>query len=279
MAMAKITGSVGKGGRNLTTDVTRVQQLLNEHMASLGLPSLIVDGANGPNTIGAIGRYQKLALGMRLPDGRVDPGGRTWKALIAGTAVRTPPLQPHNISLSGAAWWHANQARYPNSNKLIDLVPPFRAKAERFTSALAAAGASVSVSSTLRHRTRAFLMHYSWNIAKGLIAAGQVPAHPALDITWDHGVPAKSKKAAQEMVNLFDMAYNSALNSIHIEGRAIDMTIGWTGTMTIADAAGRSHALAAPRNGAANTALHRVGASYGVKKLVGDPPHWSDTGH
>jgi len=25
--------------------------------------------------------------------------------------------------------------------------------------------------------------------------------------------------------------------------------------------------------------LHAVGASYGARKLVSDPPHWSDNGH
>ncbi|MDB5964086.1 MAG: hypothetical protein JWQ72_586 [Polaromonas sp.] len=31
--------------------------------------------------------------------------------------------------------------------------------------------------------------------------------------------------------------------------------------------------------GYAYTPLHGVGASYGVFKLVSDPPHWSDNGH
>jgi len=34
-----------------------------------------------------------------------------------------------------------------------------------------------------------------------------------------------------------------------------------------------------PRTGAGNTALHGVGAGYGVHKIVSDPPHWSDDGH
>ncbi|HEV2748164.1 MAG TPA: peptidoglycan-binding domain-containing protein [Allosphingosinicella sp.] len=276
--MAVLSGSVGKGGKNLAADVIMVQQLLNEHVASLGLPTLVVDGDNGPNTIEAIRRYQKLAVGIAAPDGRIDPGGRTWTALAARTAVGAPPLPPTNAALSGAAWWHANQAKYPNSNKLIDLVPPFRAKAVQFTGALAAAGARVSVSSTLRHRNRAYLMHFSWKIAKGMIAAGRVPPQPGVAIAWDHGNPPRSKRAAQEMVALFGMRFIAALNSNHIEGQAIDMTISWTGTLRIVDAGGRSHALGGPRNGAANRDLHDIGASYGVRKLVSDPPHWSDTG-
>ena len=277
--MASISGSVGKGGSNAEADVILVQQRLNVHVAALGLPSLVVDGDPGDNTIEAIRRYQKMVLGVGSPDGRVDAGGATWKALEAGKTVSAPPLPASNAALSGAAWWHANQARFPNSNKLVDLVPPFRDNAVRFTGALAAAGASVRVSSTLRHPSRAYLMHFSWKIAKGMIAPGQVPARPGVDINWDHGNLAKSKKAAQEMVNLFGMNFIASLTSNHIQGEAIDMTIGWTGNLNIVDATGKTHAIGAPRNGADNMQLHKVGASYGVKKLASDPPHWSLKGN
>jgi len=275
--METITGSVGKGGQNLLDDVMVVQKLLNQHVATLGLPTLVVDGDAGDNTVKTIRAYQKIVLGIAAPDGRIDIGGGTWKALIAEQAP-TPPAPPANASLSGAAWWHANQAKYPNSNKIIDLVPPFRRNVERFTDVLAAAGARISVASTLRHKTRAHLMHYCWKIANGLIAPANVPQLQGLDITWDHGNLAKSKKAAKEMKDLFGMAHIAALNSNHIEGRAIDMTIGWTGTINVIDAAGLTHALGAPRTGETNTVLHKIGASYGVKKLVSDKPHWSDKG-
>lgn len=277
--MANIGGSVGKGGNNLEADVIAVQHLLNFHAAVLGIPSLVVDGDAGPNTIEAIRRYQKMVLGFGAPDGRVDPGGATWKALETGKTVATPPLPASNSALSGAAWWHANQARFPNSNKLIDLVPPFRDNAVRFTNALAASGASVRVSSTLRHPSRAYLMHFSWRIAKGLISPSAVPPRPGVEIVWDHGNLGKSRKAAAEMVGLFGMKFIASLTSNHIEGEAIDMTITWNGTLEIADAVGKSHAIGAPRNGADNKTLHKVGASYGCRKLVKDAPHWSLKGN
>jgi hypothetical protein len=277
--MPNIGGSVGKGGANAEADVIAVQQLLNVHAVVLGIPSLVVDGDAGANTIEAIRRYQKMVLGFGAPDGRVDPGGATWKALEAGRTVATPPLPASNAALSGAAWWHANQAKFPNSNKLIDLVPPFRDNAVRFTNALAAGGANVRVSSTLRHPSRAYLMHFSWKIAKGLVSPGAVPPRPGVEIIWDHGNLARSRAAAREMVSLFGMRFIAALTSNHIQGEAIDMTIGWNGTLNIVDANGRSHAIGAPRNGAVNTTLHKVGASYGCKKLVSDPPHWSLKGN
>jgi len=275
--METIAGSVGKGGQNLLNDVILVQKLLNQHVATLGLPTLVVDGDAGDNTVKTIRAYQKIVLGIAAPDGRIDVGGGTWRALAAGQAP-TPPAPPVIASLSGAAWWHANQAKYPNSNKIADLVPPFRRNVERFTDVLAAADARISVGSTLRHKARAYLMHHCWKIANGMIAPASVPGFPGIDITWDHGNLARSKKAAKEMKELFGMKHIAALTSNHIQGRAIDMTIIWTGTIKIVDADGLTHAIGAPRTGAANTGLHKIGASYGVRKLIGDDPHWSEDG-
>lgn len=77
-----IAGAVGRGGRNFPpVDVMTVQYLLNCVPAGQGGPSpeLAVDGAAGPKTIAAIEKYQR-SLGV-IPDGRVDPGGKTLRAL------------------------------------------------------------------------------------------------------------------------------------------------------------------------------------------------------
>lgn len=83
-AQGSLSGSVGEGGKNRDPDVRRVQALLNEHVAELGLPELAVDGDAGDKTIRAIRRYQQAICGIAAPDGRIDVGGRTWKALTAG---------------------------------------------------------------------------------------------------------------------------------------------------------------------------------------------------
>lgn len=277
--MAAIGASVGKGGVNNQGDVLLVQQLLNVHARALGLPALVEDGEIGINTINAIRKYQQMVCGHGKPDGRIDADGTTWRSLSAGNAVAAPPAPAGGSSLSGKAWWHANQARFPNSAKLGDLNPPFRDKVIAFTDALKAAGAQVSVTSTLRHPIRAYLMHYSWKVAKGLVAPSQVPAKPGCPIKWDHGNVAQSRAAAREMMNLFGMAHIAALQGLHIEGHAIDMNISWPGSLPIKDATGKIHAIGAPRNGKDNAALHAVGATYGVRKLVSDPPHWSINGH
>ncbi|MBL7466214.1 hypothetical protein INQ08_23630, partial [Escherichia coli] len=88
-------------------------------------------------------------LGAARPDGLISPGGRTWLALAAGQGARPP--------LSGADWWNANQARYPNSAAVADLAQPFRDNVAAFLKALKDAGASVTISATRRNALRAQL--------------------------------------------------------------------------------------------------------------------------
>lgn len=265
-----IGASVGRGGTNDVADVLVVQHLLNDWLSAAGETPLPVDGECGPRTIAAIEGYQARVLGAAQPDGRIDPGGRTWSALASGQGMAPP--------LSGAAWWHAHQARYPNSDRIDDLAPPFRERAAAFVDALRNAGARVAIAATRRNPVRAHLMHYSWRVANGTIAPGAVPALPSLAIRWDHGDLARSRAAARDMVALFDIAYPPSLTSNHIRGEAIDMTIAWAGTLRLRDRMGKTVPLGAPRTGADNRGLHAVGASYGVYKLLSDPPHWSDDG-
>lgn len=271
--MASISQSVGEGGVNLDADVKTVQALVNARAAALGVAPLPVDGKNSPALVAAIRRCQTQL--MRLPegDGRVDPGGRTFRVL-SGTEAAAPPA-----NLSGAAWWVANQAKFPNSEDLATLDPSFRDKASAFVAALRKAGANVVVRSTRRHKVRAYLMHYSWKIAKGVVKAAQVPPEPGCDIVWDHGSDAQSRRAAQEMVDKIGVVFQPSLNSQHIPGLAIDLSISWTGKITILNAAGQPVVLTTPTDGNANPTLHQVGASYKVIKMVADPPHWSIDGH
>jgi peptidoglycan hydrolase-like protein with peptidoglycan-binding domain len=82
--MDQIEGSVGQGGDNLEGDVRVVQRLLNRHDLS-PLAALAEDGRVGSQTVEAIRHFQSRKLGMSSPDGRVDPGGRTLRALRGGT--------------------------------------------------------------------------------------------------------------------------------------------------------------------------------------------------
>jgi len=79
-------------------DVKVVQRLLNANISKLTpLSPLKVDGKMGPNTANAIIEFQKRVVGMRQPDGRVDPGGRTL------TALRNVPTVPSSGKKPAAA--------------------------------------------------------------------------------------------------------------------------------------------------------------------------------
>ena len=179
------------------------------------------------------------------------------------------------LELSGPQW----VARFPTSRSVFDTKPPFLDRLSKFHQALVGAGASVSISATLRPPERAYLMHFSSKIARGQINPQQVPPMAGVAIQWFHGNLAASRSAAQQMVTAYGIAFPPALNSRHTQGLAIDMTITWAGTLQIKDATGAVKNIGAPRSGRTNAALHTVGTSYGVIKLVSDPPHWSSDGH
>src|SRR6185369_12253416 len=92
-----ISKSVGKGGKNNAEDVKIVQAALNSRIGA----GLVVDGDCREKTIAAIKAFQK-SLGMSKPDGRVDPGKGTAKALASPALPQSPgdPGLPGKIDLS-----------------------------------------------------------------------------------------------------------------------------------------------------------------------------------
>ena len=133
-------------------------------------------------------------------------------------------------------------------------------------------------------------MHWSWKIVKQDADPRNVPARDGVSIRWDHPSPdgtynaQGSVAAAQAMVigyGINNLRVAPSLNSRHIEGNAIDMSISWDGVLTINNASGRAVTIATvPRTGM-NTSLHVVGATYNVTKYSGgaaDKPHWSNDG-
>ena len=186
---------------------------------------------------------------------------------------------------SGSFWvtWANSNAR--NSKNVDDLKEPFRTKAKEFIAALKKAGATVDIDTTKRSEKRAYLFHWAWRISLGKCRPSDATALSGVDIQWNHGDDAASKKGAQEMVKGFGLAVPPAsvnapaLTSHHIAGNAIDMTVRWHGTMKVKDQTGRDVAITFMADVNANKVLHTVGATYGVKKLVTDAPHWSHDGH
>ncbi len=123
--MATITASVGNNGRNISSDVSVVQDLLNQKAANLaGFQKLRVDGISGPKTINAIKIFQKQAAGFAIPDGRVDVNGQTWKKLTSGPIAPVAPTPPAMKPSGYAYFYHADSSKVtlsygPNAVRLV----------------------------------------------------------------------------------------------------------------------------------------------------------------
>lgn len=170
--------------------------------------------------------------------------------------------------LSGASW----VSRFPTSTSVEDLDPAFRSAVTQFIDAINAAGGRVRVSATYRPAERAYLMHFAWDVANGLCSPSAVPAMVGVDIQWDHGDDAASKKAAQEMVRAYQIVFRPSLTSNHSGRTAIDMTISDVVKKIVKNKSGDDVEIKKLSD------LNAVGASFGVYKLVSDPPHWSADG-
>jgi hypothetical protein len=177
---------------------------------------------------------------------------------------------------SGPEWC----ARFPTSTALDDLLPDFADRVRAFLSQLSHGGATVAVNATYRPPQRAYLMHWCCMIGGSGQDTAAIPPMDGVDIDWTHNhAPISARAAARQMMTRYKIQFPAALVSRHTQRRAIDMTIGWKGTLRITDFDGRAHVIdSSPRTGS-NPQLIQVGTSFGVRKLVSDPPHWSDDGH
>ena len=108
---SNLQSTVGKGGRNLSTDVLIVQSKLNKFSLA-PLRALKEDGIAGKLTVASIEAFQARYAGISQPDGRVDPGGRTLQALMKSPMGSVPAIagnppskaagqQPQQIQIYG----------------------------------------------------------------------------------------------------------------------------------------------------------------------------------
>ena len=187
---------------------------------------------------------------------------------------------PPSKELSGAQW----VARFPDAGATSALANDFRTGCEAFIAAMKAGGANVSISSTRRPVERAYLMHFSWQVHKRTLNPQNVPAKAGVGIEWVHRNASgaidlvASRKATTAMVNGYGIVFRPALASRHTEGRAIDMTISWTGKLNVKKKNGALTTIASTPRSGLNTELRNVGKTYGVTKNAKDLPHWSTDG-
>ena len=204
-------------------------------------------------------------------------------ATLTPQSNQTPAVVNVANELSGEVW----VPRFPAEDTTDFLTPDFKVAVDGFKAALEAAGAHVKIANTFRPKKRAYMMHWAHKIARNGFNPASVPAMAGVHIRWDHPTLEQSVRAAQDMVDGFqiqNLAANTApaLNTLHAIGEAIDMSITWSGTIHVAKKDGSVVEVnTLPRTGM-NLQLKEIGLTYGVKKYVGgnaDKPHWSTTGH
>ncbi|WCL80038.1 TIGR02594 family protein [Saprospira sp. CCB-QB6] len=100
VAIKDLQGSVGQGGKNNPDDVKVVQTLLREEFDY----KVDISGTCDNKTITAISNFQATKLGVSKPDGRVDPGGKSWKGLngegLQEAAIPGPMNKPNWIKIA-----------------------------------------------------------------------------------------------------------------------------------------------------------------------------------
>jgi flagellar protein FlgJ len=84
-----ITASVGENGVNNPQDALVIKEL----MIKAGYDLTMVPDI-GPKTIGYIKDFQAKKLGWKNPDGLIEPGGSTFKALLGGQTAEKPSTKP-----------------------------------------------------------------------------------------------------------------------------------------------------------------------------------------
>ena len=201
-------------------------------------------------------------------------------------------VEINNLRLSGKEWVKEYKEKEGQSEEslLNDLEYNFKNNVVTFINVLRNSGASVVVTSTRRSKKRATLMHYAWRIG---VSKDITPQQAQIEtqkenipINWIHTDSSGkyseeiSREKALEMKNAYGMRDKASLTSNHILGKAVDMTITWTKDIEIKDKTGKEYTLT-PNDGAKCKELHDIGATYGVHKLVKNPPddpHWSFNG-
>jgi len=220
--MIKISGPVGRNAANDAADVKAIQALLNRHGPVAGFDKLSVDGKAGTNTLKAILLFQK-SIGLRSPDGVIDVGGRTLKALearpVAKPAADETPAAP---AASGKGRLNGNV-----SGVQADLVAYAKAVAEFY-------GREIRISSGRRNNDeQAAVMFKYWteNLERGKLYAF-LRANPGTLAELDdlyakaaEGQAASSADAAAAKKKFLMICSALAPKlSAHVAGRAIDVS-------------------------------------------------------
>lgn len=240
--------------------------------------------ANGLVADGVVGRRtcDKIASVKPFPSETASINGGKGSDIVKKASVSTPGSAEKKATVShtlgrNTPGWCTSQG-FSNSSSLDDLKGDFKEKAKTVINAVRSAGATVSVSSTLRHPGRAAMMAYARHFSDN---QGKVTT--AKSMLKGLGVEVSGNKAGASAANAsFGVGTNPVgLTSNHISGQAVDISI--SGLNSQASLSLGNEKLSVEKGSGSADRLNKTLRKsrtfdnfrwYGT----GDPPHWSING-
>ena len=120
-----IGASVGEAGKNNSSDVIAIQNLLNKWVDTKIAVSGLCTGKPDDATVKAIRAFQGLYT--KTPDGRVDPGGNTLKKLNSEPLILLPQMSGFGYYSYGKGSWNERQwGTTATVGALIDIAKQFQ---------------------------------------------------------------------------------------------------------------------------------------------------------
>lgn len=213
--MLTLTGSVGKNGTNAPADIKAIQKLLNKHAPVVGFDKISEDARFGTNTLKAIVAFQK-SIGIRSPDGVVDPAGRTLKALASRPVAPVCAAEPDD------------EKKPAGTGKLVGNVTGVQADLVAYAREVAAFyGRDIKISSGRRNNEeQAAVMFKYWttNLERGQLYAFLRKNPATLELLDELYEQAGDGDAEAKRKFLTICSALAPKLSAHVAGRAIDVS-------------------------------------------------------
>jgi hypothetical protein len=209
-AQPKIRRNVGKGGHNSIPDVLVVQGLLNQCLGLLVPLAPITETGNCDFlTIFAIEEFQRRIVKLSPADGRVDPGGHTFEALV--TCAAGKPYTPKQKSSGGGKY--TNSPLEEVTTKTTPTARDVIAVLKTNWSDLSEDGAR-TLTAQFMHETGGGVYCFNWNL--GNVKAGPNEPHMYLKGVWE--VVGSESAAESEVTKANGLAHVASADEIKKHG-------------------------------------------------------------
>ncbi len=260
------------------------------------LPSRVVIPPGRARGAGILLHPKEVFRGVRITYG-AEP---TKLAVDAPLDYRTLPRPPDGavIGPDWAARYLEPEAAADKLERLAERNPDFARRVRLLIQQLKAQGVVVEVESAVRRRERGLLLYGSFVLSRAR-SPKELDRHiqqlEVFNEEWKLRVPitwrlpgswTATVEAARQLADTYGVVYatvNGARRSRHYEGTAIDLTaVALPRKLTLKSPGGdeRSFDLSAPAHprelSLAPELIAFVESAFGLKKLLGDYPHWND---